>query len=190
MADITAKLKGGTSAGSRAALMGRVIAERLTGEPAESYSNAAMQWGTANEPSARAAYQYNRLIEVEQVGFIMHPTIAFAGCSPDGLVGTRGLVEIKCPMSHTHIETLLAQAIPGKYRLQMLWQMACCERAWCDFVSYDPRLPERMRLFVKRLHWDVDAIHALETEVREFLQEVDHRIRALQGLYPKREAAE
>lgn len=135
---------------SRANYAAQLVCERLTGEKAETYTNAAMQWGTDTEPHARAAYEFRTDNAVELVGFIDHPRIAMSGASPDGLVGADGMVEIKCPASSTHIETLLGSTIPERYRLQMTWQLACTERRFCDFVSFDPRLPEHMRMFVQR----------------------------------------
>lgn len=178
VADVIAKTKSGPSA-SRANYAAQLIAERLTGTVAESYSNAAMAWGTEQEPEARLAYEFRTDAEVEQIAFVLHPTIDMSGASPDGLVGADGMVEIKCPNTATHIETLLGQAIPEKYRTQMLWQMACTGRRWCDFVSFDPRMPEEMRLFVQRLPRDDARIAELEFEVTGFLFEVDTTVRAL-----------
>ena len=159
------------------------FAERLTGTVAESYSNAAMQWGTDTEPMARSAYQFYTDADVVQTGFVLHPTIADAGASPDGLVGDEGLVEIKCPSTATHIDTLLSGTVPGKYLTQMLWQMACTGRQWCDLVSFDPRLPESMRLFVKRVERDDARIAELETEVVTFLSEVRDTVHRLRSKY-------
>lgn len=182
VADVIAKTKTGVSA-SRAKYAGELVAERLTGKPAERYSNAAMAWGTEMEPEARSAYEYNRAAKVDQVAFVLHPTIGDSGASPDGLVGEDGLVEIKCPETHTHIETLLGQAVPAKYITQMQWQMACTGRAWCDFVSYDPRLPEPMRFFCKRVMRDDTLIGELEREVVAFLNEVRGTVAQLQRIY-------
>ena len=182
VADVVAKTKSGPSA-SRANYMAELIAERLTGEPAERFTNAAMQWGNDKEPEARTAYAFETNTEIEQVGFIEHPTIAMTGASPDGLVGADGLVEIKCPNTNTHIETLLGAVVPSKYVTQMLWQMACTGRAWCDFVSYNPRLPESMRLFVKRVVRDEARIAELEADVSAFLAELDAKVSALVSIY-------
>lgn len=182
VADVIAKTKSGYST-SRANYAAQLVLERLTGTVAESYSNAAMEWGTAQEPEARIAYEFLKNMAVEQVGFVSHPRITMAGASPDGLVGTDGLVEIKCPNSATHLETLLGQAIPGKYQTQMLWQMACTGRVWCDFVSYDPRLPESMQLFVRRLERDAGRIAELEAEVTAFLAEIDATVAELTRIY-------
>lgn len=182
VADVIAKTKTGPSA-SRTNYAAQLIAERLTNTVAESYSNAAMAWGTEQEPEARLAYEFRTDAEVEQIAFVLHPTIAMSGASPDGLLGNDGMVEIKCPNTATHIETLLGQAIPEKYRTQMLWQMACTGRQWCDFVSFDPRMPEEMRLFVQRLSRDDARIAELEAEVSAFLFEVDATVRALTRKY-------
>jgi putative phage-type endonuclease len=187
VADVIAKTKTGPSA-SRANYMAELIAERLTGTTGERFQNAAMQWGNDQEDAARQSYAFAHDQDVETVGFVPHPTIAMTGASPDGLVGIDGLVEIKCPNTATHIETLIGGTIPGKYQTQMLWQMACTGRAWCDFVSFDPRLPSDMRLFVKRLPRDAERIAELEREVSAFLAETDAKIEALRAAV-MREAA-
>jgi putative phage-type endonuclease len=181
MADICAQTKTGWGA-SRANYAAQLIVERLTGTVAESYTNAAMEWGTACEPEARAVYSFSTDATVTETGFVPHPDIEMSGASPDGLVGNDGLIEIKCPQSATQIETLLSGAVPQKYILQMQWQMACTGRKWCDFVSYDPRMPENLRLFVKRVERDDAAIRDLENKVRGFLAEVDGKVKALQDL--------
>lgn len=188
VADVVAKTKTGWGA-SRTNYMAELIAERLTSEPAERFTNAAMQWGTDQEPNARAAYEFFRDASVVEVGFIEHPVIGQAGASPDGLVGDGGLVEIKCPNTATHLDTLLSQTVPAKYVSQMLWQMACTGRKWCDFVSYDPRLPETMSMFVKRVERDEKRIAELEADVTAFLAEIDAKISQLNGLYGVKEAA-
>lgn len=182
VADVVARTKSGWGA-SRANYMGELIAERLTGVPAPSFSNAAMQWGTETEPKARVAYEFLRDCDVTQVGFIDHPTIAMSGASPDGLVGDSGLVEIKCPNTSTHIDTLLSGAVPEKYEMQMLWQMACTGREWCDFVSFDPRMPPAMQLFVRRVERDDKALAELEKNVTQFLADLDAKVAALRTAY-------
>ena len=184
VADVIAKTKSGYSA-SRANYLAQLVAERLTGEVQESFTNAAMQWGTVTEPEARTAYEFRTDATVKQVGFVPHPYIAMSGASPDGLVGTEGLVEIKCPQTGTHIETLLGQTVPGKYTTQMMWQMACTGAKWCDFVSYDPRMPESMRFFCKRIERDNTVIRDLDTEVKAFLKELDRKIDDLNAIYRK-----
>lgn len=182
VSDVVAKTKSGPSA-SRATYMGDLIAERLTGVPAVKYTNAAMDWGTATESEARTAYSFYHDADVAQVGFIDHPTILMTGASPDGMVGDAGLVEIKCPNTATHIETLRTRAIPSKYRTQMMWQMACTGRQWCDFASYDPRMPETMRLFTRRVERCETTIAELEKEVRAFLAELDSTVAELLTAY-------
>lgn len=181
VADVVAKTKTGYSA-SRANYMAQLIAERLTGVPQDRYTNGAMQWGTETEPEARAAYEFYQNVTVEEVGYIPHFGIDMAGCSPDGLIGDVGLVELKCPNTATHIETLLTKKIPDKYIVQMQWQMACTKRQWCDFGSYDPRMPEEMQLFVKRVPRDGERILELETEVTKFLCELGEKIQRLRGV--------
>jgi putative phage-type endonuclease len=188
IADIVAKTKTGPSA-LRANYMAELIAERLTGVPAEGFKSEAMKWGTDKEPEARAAYEFYRSETVKEVGFVLHPTIDQSGASPDGLVGDDGMVEIKCPNSATHLETLLGRMVPAKYVNQMQWQMACAGRQWCDFVSFDPRLPEHMRLFVKRMPRDDQRIKELETEVAGFLLEIAVKLSELNSLFGEREAA-
>lgn len=180
--DVCARTKTGWGA-SRKNYMADLIAERLTGARTEGFTNAAMQWGTETEPEARSAYQFYVNTRVAQVGFIPHPSIAETGASPDGLVGDEGLVEIKCPNTATHIETLRGGALPEKYFLQMQWQMACTGRKWCDFASYDPRLPESMRLFVDRVDRDDAAIQAIEKDVMQFLAELRAIVAELRSKY-------
>lgn len=182
IADVVARTKSGYSA-SRANYAAHLICERLTGTPTETFSNAAMQWGTDHEPDARDAYAFLADVDVAEVAFVQHPKIAMAGASPDGLVGDDGLVEIKCPNTATHIEALRTGAVADKYVVQMLWQMACTGRQWCDFVSFDPRMPEEMRLLVKRLYRDDVRIKQLEAEVISFLDEIDAALAELNSKY-------
>lgn len=183
VADIIARTKSGFSA-SREKYAGELIAEILTGEPAErAFTNAAMQWGNDQEPHARMAYEFMHDVAVVQVAFVDHPTIRGSGASPDGVVGDDGLLEIKCPETHTHIETLRGGSVPSKYITQMMWQMACTGRKWCDFVSYDPRLPESMSLYVKRVNRDNVMIAELERDVVAFLKEVRETVDDLRRLY-------
>ena len=174
IADLTAKTRSGWGA-SRANYMAQLLAERLTGTVADSYTNAAMQHGIDTEPVARAAYEFFAECEVQEVGFIDHPSIPMSGASPDGRVSTDGMVEIKCPNTATHIDTLLGASVPDKYLKQMQWQMACDKRNWCDFVSFDDRLPVEMQLFVKRITRDDMLIAELEDQVRGFLGELDDK---------------
>ena len=171
VADIMAKTKTGLSASRRNYLIELAI-QRVTGQIEESYSNSAMQWGTETEPLARMAYELAKETLVEQVPFVDHPNIEWFGCSPDGLVEANGLIEIKCPNSATHWATIKSQEIPAKYHYQMQTQMACTETEWCDFVSFDPRMPDRSQLFIKRLYRSNDGIADIEKAIKEFLVEV------------------
>jgi putative phage-type endonuclease len=188
IADIIAKTKTGWGA-SRANYAAQLVAERLTGQVQESFSNAAMKWGTDMEPEARSAYAFHSNVTVGEIGFVPHPRIPMSGASPDGLVADNGLVEIKCPNTASHIETLLGQNVPAKYLTQMQWQMACTDRSFCDFVSYDPRLPETMRLFVRRVPRDQGVIRELETEVSAFLAGVAKTLADLRAVYEQDRAA-
>lgn len=183
VSDIIARTKSGYSA-SRANYAAQLVCERLTGVQIETYTNAAMQWGCDNEDAAREAYEFAQAVTVDQVGFVDHPMVSMAGASPDGLVGDDGLIEVKCPNTATHIETLLTGNIADKYIVQMQWQLGCTGRKWCDFVSYDPRLSEEKRLFVKRVHRDDARIAELEAEVGKFLAEVEDTIAQLNAKYP------
>ena len=184
VADVIAKTKSGYSA-SRDNYMAQLICERLTGQQGESFTNAAMTWGTETEPLARSAFEAYADVMVEEVGFVPHPRIRDSGASPDGLVGAEGMLEIKCPNTATHIDTLLTQTVPGKYITQMQWQMRCCERQWCEFVSFDPRLPQDLQLFVKRVEFDPEYVAMLEKEVIQFLAELDDKVNKLTNLIVK-----
>lgn len=184
VADVIARTKTGYGA-SRANYAAELIAERLTGTTAPSFTNAAMQWGTDTEPKARDAYCFRHDVDVVEIGFIDHPLIAMTGASPDGLIGEEGLIEIKCPNTATHLDTLLGETVPAKYVTQMQWQMACTGRAWCDFASFDPRLPASMSLFVRRVARDEDLIAELEREVTAFIAEIDEKVARLNERYAR-----
>ena len=177
-ADVMATTKTGYSA-SRANYMAQLITERLTQTPTEGFSSTAMQWGTDTEPQARMAYELMTGEAVVETGFIPHPTIVGFGASPDGLVGSDGLIEIKCPNSATHIETLLVGKVPSKYMIQMQVQMMCCGRDWCDFVSFDPRMPGDMNFWMQRVHADPALQEDISAEVIKFLGDLDHKLQQL-----------
>lgn len=180
VADVIAKTKTGYSS-SRENYMADLIVERLTGQKASSFSNAAMEWGVEQEPHARAAYSAATGELVEEVGFIDHPSVLMSGASPDGVVG-EGLVEFKCPNTATHLEYLLANKPPGKYVTQMQWQMAVTGAKWCDFCSYDSRLPKHLQMLVVRIARDDKVIAELEAEVKKFLAELDEKLKQLEEL--------
>lgn len=177
--DALAKTKTGWGAG-RANYSAELVAERLTGAAGERFVSGPMQWGLDTEASARAAYEFYTDTSMAPAAFVIHPDNPWAGASPDGFIGDDGLWECKCPNTATHIDTLLCDAIPTKYVQQMQWQMACTGRKWVDFTSFDPRLPENMRLFVRRLHRDDKFIRDLEQEVAIFLDEVAATVERLE----------
>jgi len=181
-ADVMAKTKSGYSA-SRSNYMAQLITERLTGQQTEGFSSAAMQWGTDTEPQARMAYELMTGETVQETGFGLHPSIKFFGASPDGLVGSDGLLEIKCPNTSTHIDTLLADKVPSKYLTQMHVQMICTGRNWCDFVSFDPRLPGDMSFWMQRVNRDDAFCKEIEAEVSSFLDELGTKIQQLRSKF-------
>jgi putative phage-type endonuclease len=182
VADVIATTKSGVSA-SRKNYLAQLVAERLTGTVEAGYSSPAMQWGSEKEPEARALYaMLHTGDDVTKAPFVEHPDIGMTGASPDGYVGDLGLIEIKCPNTATHIETLLSQTVPAKYITQIQWQLACTGRDWCDFVSYDPRMPESLRMFVRRVPRDPEMIDRLEGEVRVFLTELEETVEQLRAL--------
>jgi putative phage-type endonuclease len=158
----------------------QLVAEILTGKPQGSdFTSAAMQFGTDTEPLARSAYEAETGVAVDEVGFCQHLKIERSGASPDGLVGKDGLVEIKCPKVATHLAYLIADVVPAVYKNQMMWQMACTGRDWCDFVSFRPDLPEHLQLFIVRFKRDPARILELETAVINFLDGVDKMLSQL-----------
>jgi putative phage-type endonuclease len=181
VADIMAKTKTGTST-SRGNYLVELALQRVTGTVEESFSNTAMQWGTDNEPYARMAYEASSNVFVEQVPFIDHPVIPWFGCSPDGLVATDGGVEIKCPyQSAIHWGYVKANELPAKYVYQVHTQIMCAERDWWDFVSFDPRMPERSKLLIKRVYRDEKILADIESAVKQFLEEVEKEVELMKG---------
>lgn len=180
VADVLAKTKTGVSA-SRGNYLIKLAIQRVTGVIEESYTNDAMQWGKDNEGQARVAYEVASGNFVDQIAFVDHPTIKWFGASPDGLVNQDGLVEIKCPNSATHWSYIKDDGPPNKYYIQMQAQMACTGRKWCDFVSFDPRMPERSRLFIKRVMREDDYIAEMEAEIKKFLSEVETEVNLMKG---------
>jgi len=178
IADMLATTKSGESA-SRANYRAQLVAERMTGTSEDSFTSAAMAWGTETEPLARAAYEISMDIMVDEVGYIIHPEIPKSGASPDGMIESDGLIEIKCPNTATHIKYLLAGVPPSQYAPQMAWQIACTKRKWCDFASFDPRMDEQDQLFVVRYIPEHGYIDFLEGEVKRFNAEIDDMINAI-----------
>lgn len=180
-ADVIATTKKGEAA-ARRDYRTQILVERLTGIPVEQYLTQEMIFGREQEPFARAAYEVHEGIFVDQVGFVVHPLMPYFGCSPDGLVGEKGMLQIKCPNTTTHLAWLMAGTIPVEHVPQMLAELACNpEREWIDFCSFDPRLPEHLQLFIRRYHRDAGLICSLEKEVAHFNDECGQVLERLPG---------
>jgi putative phage-type endonuclease len=182
VSEAAARTKTGFGA-SRANLLAELLVERLTGKPTAKFTTQAMQTGTEREPEARDAYCFMRDVDVQEIGLVRHPTIDGTHASPDGLVGTDGLLEIKAPQPAAHLDILLSGTIPHKYLFQMAWQMAVCDRSFCDFVSYNPDFPEHLRLFIKRVERSTEQEAHLTDDVVSFLAELDAKLARLQEAY-------
>lgn len=164
----------------------QVITEMLTGFPTEyGFETSDMRWGIDHEPHARIIYGDIYQTHVEQVPFLQHPSIEQAGASPDGLIGKKGMLEVKCPRSFTHLNYILENVVPADYIPQMTWQLACDpKREWVDFMSFDPRMPEALRVFVKRFYRKDADIASAEVEVKKFIDECLALIKQLEHLAP------
>lgn len=181
--DVMAKGRGDAPSATRKGYLAQIVAERLSGRGTDSFSSAAMQHGTDTEPQARACYMLETGLVVQEVGFIPHPTIPMCGASPDGLIGTDGGLEIKCPNTGTHIETLMGAEIDGKYMKQMQWGMACTGRLWWDFASFDPRMPDEMQLHIRRVPRSDALIGEIVTAVEEFQWDAQKMVDALRARF-------
>jgi putative phage-type endonuclease len=191
VADAIDFLKSGKPSAKREAYKMELLQEILTGAPAEHFVSPAMDWGISTEPRARAAYEMLKEVDVERIGFVLHPGIARAGASPDGLIGADGLLEIKCPTSITHLSYITGKLDPiEQYGPQMAFQLACTERDYCDFVSFDPRLPDDFSLYIVRFNRDDKAIAEMEAKVEQFIAELNElceRLKIHADAQPKRE---
>jgi hypothetical protein len=177
IADVLAKpLKGKQESATRRNYRAELVCERMTKRTQESFQTWDMKRGTELEPFARTEYELARGVIIENVGFMPHGRIPRTGASPDGLIGKDGLVQFKCPKTATHLDWLMAGIVPAEHRPQMLWEMACTGRDWCDFVSYDPNLPQHLQLFIVRFDRDEVAIGELEQEVEKFDAEIEQII--------------
>lgn len=176
--DIMAKTKSGYSS-SRQNYLADLVVEILTGGYTETYQSQAMRWGIEKEPEARTVYEFLTDQKVMVAEYAKHPTILDSGASPDGLVGNYGLIEIKCPNTATHVNMLIKKSIPKQYYLQMQWQLECTERKWCDFVSYDPRMPPEFYIFIKRISKDEQLLETIREEVIKFREEINSTLEKL-----------
>ena len=184
ISDLLSKGKGGAESTGCANLRARIVCERLTGCVAETFKNAYMERGNIDEGSAKECYSFITGNDVEDVGLIMHPFIPFTHASPDGVIGSDGLVEIKRKIPAIHIEYIFKNRVPPEYVKQMMWQLACTGRQWNDFCSYCPELPENMQLFIVRLERDEAAITEMEKCVIAFNQSVERMISDLRSIRP------
>lgn len=173
VADVMAMLKKGGETAARRKYRDELVTEMLTGRSAENYVSEAMMFGIEQEPYARAAYEMEFDVMTDPGGFAVHDNIPRFGASPDGLIGDDGLIEIKCPTTAVHIGYILAGVVPEDYQPQMLAEMACTGRKWCDFVSFDPRVPKHLKLYVRRFERDEKRIAEMEQMVELFLGDVD-----------------
>lgn len=173
IAEVMSKGKGTAEAVGRYKYKVRLVAERLTMTPGESYTNAAMQWGIEQEQFACIAYEAQKETFVDKIGFVLHPDIKWLGVSPDRIVGHDGLIEVKCPNTTTHLDYLFENKVPTEYYKQIQCQLWVTGRQWCDFVSYDPRLPKRNQLLIVRTERDESLIKEMEAETLKFLAEVE-----------------
>lgn len=172
--DAIGKLKSGKYSASRGAYAMELVCERLTNLTPSHFVTEAMQWGIEQEPVARAAYEIAAEVEVEDGCYAMHDEIKWFGASSDGLVGQDGCIEIKCPTSLTHLQWVIDGCVPDEHLGQMKAAMSCYGRKWCDFISFDPRMPKELRLFIRRLERDEAMIQEMESEVVKFLAETEH----------------
>ncbi len=182
LGDVLAEGRNGAPSASRKNYMHELLCERLTGKYAEHWTSPEMQWGIDNEPLARSAYEIKTGLLVLEDGGREHPTIKGFGCSPDGLIGDEGGLEIKCPNTATHLETVLEGKVKRDYILQMAGGCLVYGRQWWDFASFDPRLPESLWLFVRRYPASELPLDEVREGVIKFLAELDAleaRVRAL-----------
>ncbi len=188
--EATKRVKSGAWSAERRGVMAELVAERLTGEAAQHFVSSAMRWGTEQQPAAAQGYTFLTGRDVREVGFVPHPRIQDSGASPDGLIGEDGGVEIKAPIAENHIATLLAgmdvqDYVPPEHLPQIQWGMACTGRAWWDFVSFDPRMPAHLQVYIARVDRDEAAIAALEADARVFLDELAAQVERLHALYDR-----
>lgn len=189
MKDVMDYLKKGGEGASRRNYRTELIAERLSGRCEEHYVSPEMDHGTEYEPKARTAYEIANDVMVDTVGLVYHPTMTFSAASADGLIDDDGAIEIKAPKTTTHLKWLMAGEVPEEHQEQCLWVMACCERQYVDFISYDPRLPDGLKIFIVRMERDNERIAAMEAQVIKFNDEVEAAISQLRGRVKETQAA-
>ena len=181
ISDVMAKGRDGKPSVTRENYMYELATERLTNIPTESFTSPSMSWGTENEGMARTAFEVFKGVFVSELPWVAHPSITNAGCSPDGLVGNLGMVEIKCMTTANHVDAILNDKPPSQYIAQCQFQLACTGRLWNDLTLFDPRLPDILQLKVFRIERDDTFIKLMEEEVIQFLKEVDEITNKLKG---------
>lgn len=181
MVDVLAMLKKGGESAARRNYRMELVAERLSGRTEDHYVSSDMARGSELEPIARSAYEVGTGEIVDTVGFVLHPALDHCGASPDGLVGADGALEIKCPRETTHLQWIDDNKVPEEHLPQCIWVMACTGRAWCDFVSYCPGLPDGLRVFIVRVPRDEALIADYEAKVESFEREVDEQVQKLRS---------
>ena len=157
----------------------KLLAERLTGQVTSNFVTNEMKWGQEQEEYARSAYEVKHNVFVEEIGFAVHPIYEFAGASPDGLVGDKSGLEIKCLTTARHLEIWKSREVPQEYADQIQWNMVCCERDKWDFVCFDSRLPAHLQLLVIPVAYDEKRVEELEAEVCKMNAEVEQMIAEL-----------
>lgn len=174
MRDVLDVRKDGKPAAGRIRLLHEILAERMTGDSVRHFVNGAIQWGLDHEDEAKVAYEAQTGAIIGAAGFFDHPRIDNFGATPDGTLDGGGLIEIKCPTTTTFVQWRMAGVVPEEHKPQMLAQLACTGRRWCEFVAYDPRVrQDSHRLFVRRFTPTADEIAAIEAAAAAFLAEVD-----------------
>lgn len=171
--------KTGEPSAERLKLMKELLAERLTGDAVPHYVNDFMRHGIEYEPQAKEEYQIVSGNILTPCGFVEHPTIEYFGGSPDALIDADAVFEAKCPQTTTHIGWIEAGKVPEQHKPQILAQLACTRRSRAVFVSFDPRIPGRQRLFIREWEPSADEIAAVEQAAVEFLRELDQRFQNL-----------
>jgi hypothetical protein len=174
MADALDFRKDGKPGAKRLQLMRDLLAERVTGLSVRHYVTPAMMWGTETEPECKAAYEAETGLLIADAGFYDHPRIDLFGATPDGLLDGGGVIECKCPTTPVFMEWYMAGVVPEEHKPQMIAEIVCTGRKWCEFVAFDPRIknPKR-RLFIRRFEPTTEEIVAIETAAEQFLAELD-----------------
>ena len=180
--DIMARTQKGAYTAARGHYLREKVAERITGKPRDRKRVKSLDDRLDLEPDARTAYEFYYDQKIELAGFIEHPRIPNAGCSPDGLIGTDGGIEIKCCDPEQHLEIITTESIDPGYLCQCHFNIACTERDWWAFTAFNPDMPEDLKVWRRVIERDREVIANMEHEVIEFLAEVDQKVAQVQAL--------